>query len=95
MRPTRASIRLAESPKDKHIFITPSYQRRLIEFDPVTKAFRLHEMDGGFYPHTVRFDAKDRVWFTLALSNQVGMFDRTTREVHASTTCRFAPSWKG
>ena len=69
---------LAESPKDKHIFITPSYQRRLIEFDPVTKAFRFHEMDGGFYPHTVRFDAKDRVWFTLALSNQVGMFDRAT-----------------
>ena len=69
---------LAESPKDRHIFITPSYQRRLIEFDPVTKAFRLHEMNDGFYPHTVRFDAKDRVWFTLALSNQIGMFDRAS-----------------
>lgn len=69
---------LAESPKDRHVFITPSYQRRLIEFDPVTKAFRFHEMDGGFYPHTVRFDAEDRVWFTLALSNQVGMFDRAS-----------------
>ncbi len=71
---------LAESPKDGHIFITPSYQRRLIEFDPKTKAFSYHEMDGGFYPHTVRFDAKDRVWFTLALSNQVAMFDRTSRK---------------
>lgn len=69
---------LAESRKDGHIFITPSYQRRLIEFDPVTKAFTMHEMDGGFYPHTIRIDAKDRVWFTLALSNQVGMFDRST-----------------
>ena len=69
---------LAESRKDGHIFITPSYQRRLIEFDPATKAFKMHEMDGGFYPHTVRMDAKDRVWFTLALSNQVGMFDRST-----------------
>ncbi len=67
---------LAESPKDGHIFITPSYQRRLIEFDPKTKAFTYHDMDGGFYPHTVRFDAKNRVWFTLALSNQVGMYDR-------------------
>ncbi len=67
---------LAESPKDGHIFITPSYQRRLIEFDPKTKAFSYHEMDRGFYPHTLRFDAKDRVWFTLALSNQVGMYDR-------------------
>jgi streptogramin lyase len=71
---------LAESPKDKHIFITPSYQRRLIEFDPATKAFSVHPMDSGFYPHTVRFDAKDRVWFTLALSNQVGMFDRSTQK---------------
>ncbi|MCO5109531.1 MAG: hypothetical protein R3E55_05395 [Burkholderiaceae bacterium] len=71
---------LAESPKDGHIFITPSYQRRLIEFDPKTKAFTYHDMDGGFYPHTVRFDAKDRVWFTLALSNQVGMYDRAARK---------------
>ena len=71
---------LAESPKDGHIFITPSYQRRLIEFDPKTKAFSYHEMDSGFYPHTVRFDAKDRVWFTLALSNQVGMYDRAANQ---------------
>ena len=69
---------LAESPKDRHIFITPSYQRRLIEFDPVTKAFSAHPMDSGFYPHTIRFDAKDRVWFTLALSNQVAMFERSS-----------------
>lgn len=69
---------LAESKKDGHVFITPSYQRRLVEFDPRTKAFTYHEMDGGFYPHTVRIDAKDRVWFTLALSNQVGMFDRAS-----------------
>ena len=69
---------LAESAKDGHVFITPSYQRRLLEFDPKTKAFRAHEMDSGFYPHTVRIDAKDRVWFTLALSNQIAMFDRGT-----------------
>ncbi len=68
---------LAESRKDGHIFITPSYQRRLIEFDPATKTFINHEIGSGFYPHTVRMDAKDRVWFTLALSNQIGMYDRT------------------
>lgn len=68
---------LAESMKDGHIFITPSYQRRLLEFDPKTKSFVAHQMDSGFYPHTVRIDAKDRVWFTLALSNQVAMFDRS------------------
>ena len=69
---------LAESPKDGHIFITPSHQRRLIEFDPMTKTFKYHVFNSGFYPHTVRFDQKDRVWFTLALSNQVAMFDRAT-----------------
>jgi streptogramin lyase len=71
---------LAESPRDHHIFITPSYQRRLLEFDPVTKAFIAHPMESGFYPHTIRFDAKDRVWFTLALSNQVAMFDRSSKK---------------
>jgi streptogramin lyase len=67
---------LAESPRDGHLFITPSAQRRLVEFNPETKAFTLHQMDAGFYPHTIRVDAQDRVWFTLALSNQIAMFDR-------------------
>jgi streptogramin lyase len=71
---------LAESNKDGHIFLTPSHQRRLIEFDPVSKVFTQHEMPGGFYPHTVRVDARDRVWFTLALSNQIARFDRPTRQ---------------
>lgn len=66
----------AESPKDGHIFITTSYQQRLVEFDPVNKVFINHKMDDGYYPHTVRVDQQDRVWFTMALSNQVAMFDR-------------------
>lgn len=70
---------LAQSPRDGHIFITPSAQRRLVEFDPRTRTFTLHDIGGGFYPHTIRIDAQDRVWFTLALSNQIGMFDRATR----------------
>jgi len=71
---------LAESKKDGHIFITTSYQQRLVEFDPKSKQFTNHEMDDGYYPHTIRVDQKDRVWFTLALSNQVAMFDRTSKE---------------
>jgi streptogramin lyase len=67
---------LAQSPRDGHIFITPSAQRRLVEFDPQSKKFTLHEIGAGFYPHTIRIDAEDRVWFTLALSNQVAQFDR-------------------
>lgn len=67
---------LAESMVDGHIFITPSAQRRLVEFDPDKKVFKLHEMSEGFYPHTIRVDQQDNVWFTLALSNQVAKFDR-------------------
>lgn len=66
----------AESPVDGNIFITTSYQQRLVEFNPVTKEFTNHHMDEGYYPHTVRIDEQDRVWFTMALSNQVAMFNR-------------------
>ena len=66
----------AESPKDGHIFITTSYQQRLVEFNPVTKEFTNHKMDEGYYPHTVRVDSQDRVWFTMALSNQIAMLNR-------------------
>lgn len=69
---------MVQSARDGHIFITPSAQRRLVEFDPQTGRFTLHEMEAGFYPHTIRMDARDRVWFTLALSNQVAMFDRAS-----------------
>jgi virginiamycin B lyase len=70
---------LAESPVDGHIFLTPSLQRRIIEFNPITKEFTNHEFENGLYPHTIRIDKKDRVWFTLALSNQIGKFDRATK----------------
>ena len=48
--------------------------------DPDTGEFTRHKMDEGFYPHTIRTDDQDRVWFTLALSSQVAMFDRETEE---------------
>lgn len=67
----------ALSPRDGHLFITPSMRRALLEFDPVSKQFTEWKMDGGFYPHTVRIDQQDRVWFTLALSSRVAVFDRS------------------
>jgi len=70
----------AESPVDGNIFITASYQQRIIEFDPKTKQWTNHQMDDGYYPHTLRIDNDNNVWFTLALSNQVGKFDRTSVE---------------
>jgi len=68
------------SPTDGHIFLTPSMQQELVEFDPESGEFTRHKMDEGFYPHTVRADDSNRVWFTLALSSQVAMFDRTSGE---------------
>jgi virginiamycin B lyase len=70
---------LAYSKEDGNIFITPSMQQALLEFDVTTKEFITHAMDEGYYPHTVRVDAQDRVWFTLALSSQVAMFDRDSK----------------
>ena len=72
----------ALSPIDGNIFITPSMQQSLLEFDVVTKQFTVHKMPGGFYPHTIRVDQRDRVWFTLAVSSQVAMFDRSTQQFH-------------
>jgi streptogramin lyase len=68
------------SPKDGNIFITPSMQQALLEFNPKTKEFTVHRMDEGYYPHTIRSAANDDVWFTLALSSQVAKFNRTTEQ---------------
>ena len=69
----------AYSKKDGNIFITPSMQQALLEFDVETKTFITHDMPEGFYPHTIRTDDQDRVWFTLAVSSQVAMFDRSSK----------------
>ncbi len=70
----------AESPVDGNIFITTSYQQRIVEFNPKTKTFINHPMEEGYYPHTIRIDQQDRVWFTMALSNQIAMYDRQTKK---------------
>lgn len=70
----------AYSKKDGNIFITPSMQQALLEFDVSKKEFIVHDMLGGFYPHTIRTDDNDDVWFTMALSSQVARFDRSTGE---------------
>lgn len=72
---------LAEDPADGHLFMTPSNVRRIIEFAPETGEFTVHRLPGGLYPHTVRADGRGRIWFTLALSNQIGMLDRPSGEI--------------
>lgn len=70
---------ISESAVDGHLFLTGSDSSRLVEFNPKTKEFTLYDLPDGFYPHTVRVDQRDRVWFTMAVSNQVGMFDRNSK----------------
>lgn len=67
---------LDESLVDGHLFLTGSDSSRLVEFSPESGAFILYDLPEGFYPHTIRVDSKDRVWFTMAVSNQVAVFDR-------------------
>ncbi len=67
---------LAESKIDGHIFTTDPRQNRIHEFNPKTKEFSWHKIPAGFFPHTIRTDSKDRVWFTMAASNHIGMIDR-------------------
>ena len=50
-----------------------------MSFDPETQAFKVYEIgEDALYPHTVRIDQKGIVWFTIAISNQVGRFDPET-----------------
>jgi len=71
---------LDESPTDGHLFLTGSDSSRLVEFAPESGEFILYDLPQGFYPHTIRVDAKDRVWFTMAVSNQIAMFNRKTAD---------------
>jgi streptogramin lyase len=71
---------LDESNVDGHIFMTGSDSSRLVEFAPETGKFTLYDLKKGLYPHTIRIDQKDRVWFTMAVSNQVAMFDRKKKK---------------
>jgi len=52
-----------------------------MSYDPETKKFTLYPIGGDtVYPHTLRFDDNGILWFTLALSNQIGRFDPKTEE---------------
>ena len=36
--------------------------------------------DKGIYPHTLRFDERGRIWYTLTVSNHVAVFEPTTEQ---------------
>ncbi|HME69211.1 MAG TPA: hypothetical protein VKM54_05015, partial [Myxococcota bacterium] len=69
---------------DGRIWITAALSSSLIALDPKAKAFKVYPVPrgflwkGGLYPHTVRVDKNDIVWFTIVASDQIGRFDPKT-----------------
>jgi streptogramin lyase len=65
---------------DGAVWITLAAGNQLARFDPKSERFEIHDVETGFYPHTLRFDAQGRFWYTMAASNHVGRFDPATDE---------------
>ena len=63
---------------DGDIWITLAVGNKLARFDTVEKSFVIEDLPEGIYPHTLRIDKKNRVWYTIAVSNHVGMYDPAT-----------------
>jgi streptogramin lyase len=71
---------ISVAPRDGHLFIASSMQQQILEFDPLSRSFTHHPLEDGYLPHSIRVDAKNRVWLSLALSSQVAMLDRDSGE---------------
>ena len=64
---------------DGMFYLAASIGGEIIVFDPVHRTFKAHKVGGtASYPHTLRFDSKGIVWFTIYMSDQVGRFDPKT-----------------
>ena len=67
--------------RDGTMYITGALSGKLIRFNPGTREWKFFEIPAGFlwrkglYPHTIRTDQDDNVWFTVTMSNRVMMFD--------------------
>ena len=67
---------------DGRIWMTNSLSSTLMSFDPATKAFATYPVGhDALYPHTIRADRNDVLWFTIIATNQVGRFDPKTGDM--------------
>lgn len=67
---------------DGKLYTTNSLAAEIGIFDPRTRTTEFVPTGGDtLYPHTLRFDAQGVLWFTFALSNQVGRMDVKTRKI--------------
>jgi streptogramin lyase len=67
------------SPRDGMFYLTGSVGGEIGVFDPERHTFKIHKVGGtAAWPHTLVFDSKGIVWFTVLISNQMGRFDPTS-----------------
>src|SRR6185295_12460820 len=74
-----------ERAPDGNMWITQAGEDILAKLHVHTGAFTYYPLprigeDQGSYPHTLRFDAQGRIWFTLTKSNHVAVFDPATEQ---------------
>ncbi len=65
---------------DGVIWLTLASGNQLAGFNPATETWDIVDLEEGINPHTLRFDKKGRLWYTVTATNHVGMFDPKTRE---------------
>ncbi len=71
---------IVEGPNGK-MYTTNSLASEIGIFDPKSRTTEFIPLGGDtVYPHTLRFDSKGILWFTLALSNQIGRLDPDTNK---------------
>lgn len=74
----RAPHSLAEGPDGK-FYLTDSIGSAITVFDPADDSFKSYDIEGdALYPHTIRVDAKNIAWFSVAFSDHIGRFDPAT-----------------
>lgn len=74
----RAPHSLAEGPDGK-FYMTDSLGSAVTVYNPVDDSFKSYDIEGdALYPHTIRVDANNIAWFSVAFSDQIGRFDPAT-----------------
>ena len=67
---------------DGKLYTTNSLASEIGIFDPITKTTEFIKIgQDSIYPHTLRFDENNTLWFTLALSNQIGQMDIQSKKI--------------
>ena len=75
----RHGLHSLELGPDGNWYMTGSVGGNILVYDPRSNKFQSHGIGGkASLPHTLRFDSKGILWFTVYLSDQVGRFDPKT-----------------